>query len=115
MEIKFLQILTRTGRDHTDAIFQVDDKKIKIGITGTLRASWRINNDKEIELALRQIGKLKIMLMMIKNGAIKDYIFGTDDFREEGRILNFGEATEQLKNEILKAEEEKHRIGFKPN
>ena len=114
MEIKFLEILPRAGESIT-ALFLVDNKKVKISMTDTLRTIWGINADKEVELALKQIGKLKIRLMITKEEEPKDFIFQTYEFQESGRILNFGEAIERLKNEILKADEEKHRIGFKTN
>jgi len=92
---------------HIDALFQVDGKEVKIGIADTLRGIWNINPEKEVELALKQIGELKISLMLIKGEELKDCIFKTYDFEEDDRTLTFDEAIEKFKKEILKADEQK--------
>ena len=108
MGIEFLEILPRTGVN-TTALFRVDDKKVKISITDTLGTIWKINSDKEMELAIKQIGELEIRLMLAKSGELKNHMFKTYDVqRDDGSTLNFGETIEKIKDEILEADKERN-------
>jgi len=104
MKIKFLEILPKTG-DYFTALFEVEDKKVKISITDSLRQIWGINPQKEIELALKQIGKLKILLMITKKEAIEDYMFQTYDFKKDERTMTFEEVIDKLEKEISEIDE----------
>lgn len=113
MEIKFLQILPREGT-YIDALFQVDNREVRIGITDTLRAIWKINAEKEVELFLKQFGPLKIRLMVANNN-LSDYRFQTYDFKkEDGLVMDVGEVLEKLQKEVIEAEERQDAVGFKP-
>lgn len=113
MQIKFLQILPRRGT-YIDALFQVDDKEVRIGITDTLRNIWKINSEKEVELFLKQFGPLKIRLM-ITNNNLSDYRFQTYEFKtEDGFVMDLEDALEKLKKEVIETEERQSSIGFKP-
>lgn len=103
MKIKFIEILPKTG-DYFTALFEVEDKKVKIGITDSLRQIWEISPQNGITLALKQIGRLKILLMITKKETIKDYIFQTYDFKKGDRTMTFGEVVDKLEKEISESD-----------
>lgn len=112
MNIKFLQILPIRGRV-IEALFEVNNKNIVIGVTKTFRAIHEINQWGEVELFLRQFGELIIRKMLAENN-LSDYIFEDHNFINTNRLsMKLGEIKEKLESDIIKIEEEQNSIGFK--
>jgi hypothetical protein len=107
MEIKFVKLLDQTG-DGYNALFEVDGKHVKIGVSDTTLSVWNIQRTKEIiTLFLRQFGTLKIRLMLAENN-LHDYVFTSDHFKkEDGDTLTLEDLDDYLKNKIIETEDRK--------
>jgi len=114
MDIKFLKLLLPRSGKVTEALFEVGDKDIKIGVSdkflGTcksIKAGWTI------ESFLKQFGELMIRKMLAGNN-LSDYIFKAHNFtKADGLCMSLEEIKEKLKNDIVKAQEKQDSIGFK--
>lgn len=106
MEIKFIQLLDQTG-DGYSALFDVDGKSVKIGVSDTALSVWNIQRSKSpISLFLKQFGSLQIQLMLAENN-LRDYTFTSDSFKkEDGDTLTLADIDDYLKNKIIDAENE---------
>jgi len=113
MDIKFIKLLPRDGLRRM-ALFIVDNKEIKIGITNTLIGVWNIQNtDKMIGMFLNQFGKLMIQLMIAKN-ELTDYTFMSNNFTDDnGKIVPKNELLNHLEDKILDVIDKDKEIGFK--
>ena len=106
MEIKFIEILPRIAIDKLTALFRVNNKEIKISISITLMGNiWDINSLKERELALKQIGRLKILSMVANKEKLLNYTFRTYDFKKDDRTMTFGEVVNKLEKEISESDQ----------
>jgi len=105
MEIKFLEILPKEGRV-TEAIFEVGDKDIKIGISNSFRAICKSNEHEwTVELFLKQFGELVIKKMIAEHN-LSDYIFKAYNFtKADGQCMKLEEIKEKLESDIIKAKE----------
>jgi len=108
MDIKFLEILPKTGRV-IEVLFEFGDRDIKIGVTHTFRSIYNIRTEKEVESFLKQFGELVIRKMLSENNLF-NYIFKADDYSE---YKDLEKIKEKLENDILNAEEKRNSIGFK--
>jgi len=111
MNIKFLKLLIPRSGKVTEALFEVGDKDIKIGVTDTFIAvSPTI---KDVESFLRQCGKLMIRKMLLENN-LSNYTFKAYNFtKTDNQRMSPEEIKEKLESEIIKLEEKQDSIGFK--
>ena len=111
MNIKFLKLLIPRSGKVTEALFEVGDKDIKIGVTDTFIAvSPAI---KDVESFLRQCGKLMIRKMLLENN-LSNYTFKAYNFtKTDNQRMSPEEIKEKLESEIIKLEEKQDSIGFK--
>ncbi len=107
MEIKFIELLDQTG-DGYNALFNVDRKSVKIGVSDTALSVWNIQRHKNtISLFLKQFGSLQIQLMIAENN-LRDYVFTSDSFKkEDGDSLTLEDLDNYLKNKIMETENKK--------
>ena len=107
MEIKFIHLLDQTS-DGYNALFDVDGKSVKIGVSDTALSVWSIpRNKKTISLFLKQFGSLQIQLMLAENN-LQDYTFTSDSFKkEDGDTLTLADIDDYLKNKIIDVEDKK--------
>ncbi|PIX02921.1 hypothetical protein COZ78_03050 [bacterium (Candidatus Gribaldobacteria) CG_4_8_14_3_um_filter_42_11] len=118
MDIKFLELLIdengkRSSPTTTEALFEVGESDIKIGVTDKfLHACKSANPRWTAELFLKEFGKLMIQKMLIENN-VSDYVFKAHNFLKGNDCMSLEEIKEKLENDIMKAEEKQNSIGFK--
>ena len=107
MEIKFIKLLEKTS-DGYNALFDVDGKHVKVGVSDTALSVWNIQRTNEIiTLFLKQFGQLQIQLMLAENN-LRDYTFTSDDFKkEDGDILTLENFDDYIKNKIIETEDKR--------
>ena len=113
MDIKFLELLIPRNGKVTEALFEVGDRDIKIGVTDTFLGICKsIVPDWTAELFLKQFGELIIRRMITENN-LSDYVFKACNFtKPDGQCMNLEEIKEKLESDIIKAEEKRDNIGF---
>ena len=105
MEIKFIKLLDKTS-DGYNALFEVDRKNIKIGVSDTALSVFNLQRtEKIVSLFLKQFGSLQIRLMSAENN-LRDYTFTSDDFKKkDGDVLTLEDFDDYLKNKIINVED----------
>lgn len=106
MDIKFLKLLLPRSGKVTEALFEVGDKEIKIGVSDKFLGTCRsVKHGWTAELFLKQFGELIIRKMLAKN-SLSDYVFKACNFtKTDGQCMNLEKIKEKLENDIRKAGE----------
>ena len=114
MEIKFIELLPKTRPDLYEALFKIGNKDIKIGISYSLMATWRIERaENSVMPFLQKFGPLQIQLMLAED-CLNDYKFTSDKFKKaDGSSIKYEELENHLNSKILEAKEKSKSIGFK--
>jgi len=104
MEINFVKLLDKT-KDGYDALFSVNSKRVKIGVSDTALSVWNVQkSEKSIAGFLKQFGTLKIQWMLEQN-FLKDYTFISDHFKKgDGNTMSVAELDDYLKEKIIEVE-----------
>src|SRR3989338_1743666 len=105
MDINFVKLLEKT-RDGRDALFSVNGKHIKIGVSDTLLSVWNVQRcEKTLANFLKQFGTLKIRWMLAEN-LLDDYTFVSEHFKKEnGDTMSVAELDDYLKGKIIAMED----------
>lgn len=112
-EIKFIQLLPKTRTDLYEALFEVGDKDIKVGISHTLLAVWKIGSSEESIISfMNKFGILQIELMLTDD-CLGNYKFTSDKFlKADQTSIKYEELENYFKSKILKIGEKSKSIGF---
>jgi len=114
MEIKFLKLLIPRSGKVTEALFEVGDRDIRIGVTDTFLGICKsIVSGWTAELFLKQFGELVIRKMIAENNLSDDYVFKAHNFLKGNDCMSLEEIKEKLESDIVNAEEKRNSIGFK--
>jgi len=113
MNIKFLKLLLPTSGNITEALFEVGDRDIKIGVTDRFFVGRSDKPGVTAELFLKQFGELIIRKMLAENNLTDNYVFYTYDFvKADDKPMMLKEIKEKLENNIIRAKEKRNGIGF---
>lgn len=114
MEIKFLKLLIPKSGKVTEALFEVGDRDIIIGVSDRFLVGRSDKPGVTVELFLKQFGELIIRKMLAENNLTDDYVFYTYNFvKADDKPMLLEEIKEKLENDIIQAEEKRDGIGFK--
>lgn len=110
MEIKFIELLGKTGSQQK-ALFEVGAQKIIIGVAYSFLSSLGIPSHGDVCINfLKEVGILRIQLMIAENNPQKEYIFRSSYLKpENGQIITTREEVMSfLRNKIIEAEDKSY-------
>ena len=114
MNIKFLRLLIPRYGKVTEALFEVGDREIKVGVNDRFLAVCKSAEPGwTAELFLKQFGELIIRKMLAEN-SLFNYTFEAGNFtKTDYQCMGLEEIKEKLENDIAQAKEKRDSIGFK--
>lgn len=116
MEIKFIELLSKTGGKQ-NALFEVGaQKEVIIGVAYSLLSSLGLPHNRSTCIDfLKEFGPLKIQWMFAEEN-VQDYIFVSDHFKKgDDQAMTQEEIRSYLQNKIIETENKSRTIGFKNN